>query len=184
MPLKDLVAAKKYHREYYEKNKEADRIRKKAYNSAHKKEAAAYQKIYRSTHREEIRAYHKTYNALHGGEQRTYYSAYYCAHKPKINSDNKKNARDRRIKVLEHYSQSPPVCVCCGEREIKFLTLHHLNNDGAEHRRKMRGTGSGPSLWCWIIKNNYPPIFQVLCFNCNCAMGIYGECPHKKTENA
>ena len=32
----------------------------------------------------------------------------------------------------------------------------------------------------WIIENNFPKGFQILCHNCNVAKGLYGECPHEK----
>ena len=32
----------------------------------------------------------------------------------------------------------------------------------------------------WIIKNNFPKGFQILCHNCNSAKAVYGKCPHEK----
>ena len=69
-----------------------------------------------------------------------------------------------------------PICNCCGETIDRFLTLDHVNNDGKEHRKKVGDT----SVMRWLKKNNFPPGFQVLCFNCN--FGKYlnnGNCPHK-----
>jgi hypothetical protein len=77
----------------------------------------------------------------------------------------------RREKVISHYGKK---CKCCGETEMKFLTIDHINNDGAEHKRSIGGV----DLYNWIIKNNFPDTFQVLCWNCNCAKGKYGVCPH------
>lgn len=37
-------------------------------------------------------------------------------------------------KVFDHYGER---CACCGETERLFLTLDHVNNDGAEHRRSI-----------------------------------------------
>ena len=34
-------------------------------------------------------------------------------------------------RVLDHYGRA---CSCCGETEPAFLTIDHVNNDGAEHR--------------------------------------------------
>ncbi len=68
-------------------------------------------------------------------------------------------------------------CTCCGEQEIKFLTIEHKNNNGAEHRRAL---GGSKNVHNWIIKNNYPKDMTVLCFNCNAASFYYGVCPHKK----
>lgn len=57
---------------------------------------------------------------------------------------------------------------------MKFLTIDHINNDGAEHKRSRAGV----DLYDWIIKHNFPDTFQTLCWNCNCAKGKYGSCPH------
>lgn len=81
-----------------------------------------------------------------------------------------------RAKVLMAYGSR---CVCCGESEPMFLTIDHINNDGATHRREL-GIRSGDKFYAWIIKNNFPSNLQILCFNCNCAKGVYGKCPHKK----
>lgn len=75
-------------------------------------------------------------------------------------------------------------CACCGEEIRHFLTLDHINNDGAAHRKEVFGdsrasAGSHRSLYCWIIKNNFPSIFQVLCMNCNWGKRMNGGvCPH------
>lgn len=85
--------------------------------------------------------------------------------------------RERRITVLEHYSDGVPQCCCCGEWRIEFLSLDHKAGDGAEHRRLI-GHGRGSNIYLWAIRNGFPNIFQVLCMNCNCARGFYGYCPH------
>jgi len=97
----------------------------------------------------------------------------------------KKERRDNRIVVLKHYSNSTiPHCICCRESILEFLVLDHINNGGNEHRKTMFGKKggkhySGNATVEWIIRNNFPPLFQVLCHNCNMAKGFYGECPHK-----
>lgn len=76
-------------------------------------------------------------------------------------------------------------CVCCGETVQQFLTLDHIANDGAKHRADIFGgrnnsAGSGRALYCWIIRNNFPDLFQVLCMNCNWGKRMNnGVCPHK-----
>lgn len=71
-------------------------------------------------------------------------------------------------------------CVCCNETEKKFLTLDHKNNDGAKHRKEI-GYRGGYAFYLWIIRNNFPPMFQVLCFNCNHGRQLNGGvCPHKE----
>ena len=80
-------------------------------------------------------------------------------------------------------------CSCCGETIIEFLTLDHINNDGAHHRRKLCNESRnisatrGRALYRWIVRNDFPPIFQVLCCNCNFGKQINGGvCPHEKSN--
>lgn len=76
-------------------------------------------------------------------------------------------------KVFDHYGRS---CACCGEDVFEFLSIDHMNNDGAKHRAEI-----GVSrLYPWLIKNNFPNGFQTLCVNCNKGKFLNkGECPHK-----
>lgn len=88
--------------------------------------------------------------------------------------------RHRKLKelVLSHYSKGIPSCNCCGEKNIIFLTIDHINNDGAERRRM--GEKHGHKLYAKLIKHDFPKEFQVLCMNCN--WGKYqngGICPHQ-----
>lgn len=82
-----------------------------------------------------------------------------------------------RLQVLEYYSDGILCCACCGEAHIEFMTLDHINGDGKEHRAKV---GHGPAMYRWIIANDYPPMFEVLCHNCNWSKGIRGYCPHER----
>lgn len=84
----------------------------------------------------------------------------------------------KKLNILSRYSD-PLRCACCGEETPEFLTLDHVENNGSEHRREI-GMKSGWQFYLWIIRNNYPHGFQVLCMNCNCAKAWWGECPHQK----
>lgn len=68
-----------------------------------------------------------------------------------------------RLEVMSHYSSGVPKCKNCGVEDERVLTLDHINNDGNTHRRMIKQL----SVIYWIVKNNYPPMFQVLCHNCN-----------------
>lgn len=69
-------------------------------------------------------------------------------------------------------------CSCCGETTPQFLTIDHINNDGAEHRREIKNI----SIHHWLIKNNFPNDFRLLCFNCNCGRQLNGGiCPHQSS---
>lgn len=84
-----------------------------------------------------------------------------------------------KIKVIMAYGGK---CTCCEEDTIEFLTVDHINNDGAEDRKK-NGRKSGGKLYRWLIQNNFPKEnYQILCYNCNCAKGFFGYCPHHKPD--
>lgn len=82
--------------------------------------------------------------------------------KKKHNETVQKQRLQTKLKVYNHYSNFDIKCNCCGEKEILFLSLDHINNDGYKHRKNISNNTLG-----WIIKNNFPPIFQLLCMNCN-----------------
>jgi hypothetical protein len=60
-------------------------------------------------------------------------------------------------------------CTSCGESEIDFLVVDHVNNDGAEHRKELRSLGKGTSISVYIeIRDGVPSReYQLLCWNCN-----------------
>lgn len=69
-------------------------------------------------------------------------------------------------------------CACCGETERTFLQLDHVNDDGAAHRRELKGRRLAP----WLRKMGYPDGFRVLCANCNFGRHLNGGvCPHAET---
>ena len=76
--------------------------------------------------------------------------------------------------IFEHYGTE---CECCGETQIEFLSIDHINGGGNKHRRDL---GGGTSFFKWLRDENYPPGFRVLCMNCNWALGRLGYCPHNE----
>lgn len=99
----------------------------------------------------------------------------YIKNKDNINKTHKERYREKRDIILNYYSNGTMKCACCGESQIEFLSIDHINNDGAEHRKEIGRS----QITNWLIQNKLPEGFQVLCFNCNFAKGIYGTCPHK-----
>lgn len=69
-------------------------------------------------------------------------------------------------KVIDAYGSG---CAECKISDIKYLTIDHKNNDGADQRKKLK-CGTGSKFYRWLIKNNFPDLgLQVLCYNCNCS---------------
>ena len=69
-------------------------------------------------------------------------------------------------------------CVCCGEKNELFLTIDHKNDDGAKWRAN--GITSPVAIYEFLKLAGFPPVIQILCFNCNCGrQRNKGVCPHK-----
>ena len=83
----------------------------------------------------------------------------------------------QRAEVLAAYGNS---CTCCGEARPVFLTIDHIDGGGTAHRKKLGG--SGTTMTRWLLKNECPRGFQVMCFNCNNAK-FRGGCPHVDEGN-
>lgn len=86
--------------------------------------------------------------------------------------------RNAKEIVLRHYNNDLLECSCCKKKGLDFLTLDHVHNDGAAHRAHL-GFQGGYKMYRWCINNNFPPLFQALCHNCNYAKWRYGVCPHQ-----
>ena len=100
----------------------------------------------------------------------------YLKHGEKMRAQKVIYRKAVKDKVFTAYGRQ---CKCCGETEPLFLDIDHMDNDGAEHRKKHR-LGTGKQFYVWLITNNFPSNFQTLC--CNCNRGKFrnnGICPHK-----
>lgn len=96
---------------------------------------------------------------------------------------DKNSAKYQREKAAVYEYYGGYRCACCSETEVSVLTIDHVHNDGNAHRKSLgvSGRGSGTTtLYSWLVKNNFPPGFQILCRNCNWSKHIRGgECFHE-----
>lgn len=67
----------------------------------------------------------------------------------------------RKVEAFEHYGGIK--CKRCGIKDIDVLTLDHINEDGAQHRK----TFGRSRLYTLLKQKGYPKGYQVLCSNCN-----------------
>jgi hypothetical protein len=99
-----------------------------------------------------------------------------------------------RLIILQTYSKrlsnsDVPCCICCGENfHSDFLAIDHIagrKQMDSEPELVKIGYSSkllNHQLIKWIIENNFPSGFQILCANCNFAKGMKknnNECPMK-----
>lgn len=69
-------------------------------------------------------------------------------------------------------------CACCSEPHHECLSIDHINNDGAAHRKELAGKAG--AIYLWLARNDYPAGFQVLCMCCNLSKRDNGgTCGHK-----
>lgn len=122
----------------------------------------------------------------HPGYKAKYDAAWHEANPGKQSAYMKKSNLKLKREVIDAYGGK---CACCGETILVFLTIDHIEGNGAEHRRKMAAeTGSnwgqaGAPTYRWLRKNGFPKGFQVLCANCNCGRHWNGGiCPHEEFE--
>lgn len=92
-----------------------------------------------------------------------------------------------KLKAETFSAYGGPVCACCGESDIRFLSLDHIHNNGADERRAMTGQNRVPSTnqYRALKKAGFPSGYQVLCMNCNWGKRMNGGvCPHQDRLNA
>ena len=83
-------------------------------------------------------------------------------------------------------------CYCCGEDNIKLLTLDHSFNDGNVSRRQARANRAfrgGRDFYRYLQLQGYPQDLglRAACWNCNCGRQYNsnkGVCPHQEELQA
>jgi hypothetical protein len=103
------------------------------------------------------------------------YQKEYREENKKALSAQKLDAQNRaKEEGLEIYGGK---CTCCGESQREFLTIEHKNGRDKNIKRR---TGKGE--WARLKAKGWPDDITIYCFNCNCAKGAYGSCPHSWTK--
>lgn len=99
------------------------------------------------------------------------YGKNYYNHRPKkdIAGYRKKLRKERRSQVFKKLGS---VCKCCGLTDERFLTVDHVYGGGGKHRKRT----SDIQILKEVLRE--PEKYQLLCYNCNMAKGVYGQCPH------
>ena len=98
------------------------------------------------------------------------------------------NAESRARLRSEMFAAYGSDCACCGENRVEFLTLDHVNRDGAQHRRtlnkgRLRGANTRQVLFD-LKRRGWPEGFRIMCMNCNWATRYGAGCPHAEMFSA
>lgn len=71
--------------------------------------------------------------------------------------------------VFQVYSNGIMKCRDCCEDDIDVLVIEHIYGKGRQHRKQLNVRGGIP-FYNWLIKNNFPEGYSLLCHNCNWRM--------------
>jgi hypothetical protein len=170
---------KQYAKEYYEKNKEKIKESQKEYRKEYDQRLEViqrrkeWQKKYREKNKDNRKEYYKknrksilkkyrVYDKkrMATKEWKDYHKKYYENNKEYFKEYMAGVHIEEKRKVFEHYGNK---CVLCGQDNKDFLTIDHINGGGNEHRKEV-----GSNIYYWLVKNDFPEGFRVLCYNCNC----------------
>ncbi len=151
----------------------------KKWRLTHKGERQRYKQRWYQEHREQQLAHQRKWYHTHKQQAREHNKKYRLEHKEHVKEYRKMiNAKVKR-EVLGHYSSDRMSCACCGEGHIEFLSIDHINNDGAQQRKAFVGARS---IYWWLKAREFPNGYRVLCYNCNLSLGHHGYCPHQIKE--
>lgn len=99
------------------------------------------------------------------------------AKSPKRRAKERERLKRHRSELRQRvYSGYGNQCNCCGEQNLTFLTIDHVNGQAGKPKEFKQ---IGIQMFRKIIKEDFPSTYQVLCFNCNCGrFRNGGVCPH------
>lgn len=160
MPIKDPIKRKEWQR---------------LYNTRNKERITAYKKAYFAIEANRIR--HKQWCKERWEKTRAIRST--AEFKARENANQRRcRINDKRL-CLEYYSNNTLKCCCCNEKIYDFLTIDHIYGGGNKQKKQL-GIRSSNGFFRWLIKNRFPDGYTVMCYNCNCAKGKLGYCPHSR----
>ena len=164
IPSEDLKKAQAdYHREWAAKNRDKLNAAQARFRAKHKAELSEQSKLRRLAFLSGMtEAEAKAFRAIEAARRVAY---------------------SRRLKDEVYAAYGGYECKCCGVTEATFLSIDHMNNDGAKQRKELHGKTPG-YLYTYLRRNKFPAGYQVLCMNCQ--VGKHrngGVCPHQVTRN-
>ena len=121
--------------------------------------ANKYSRLHRLKSLEKINEYRRSYRVKNRDRLNEHAREYRVDRHQEDTEYRVKKWYSDRIKCIKYYGGC---CAVCGESRVEFLVIDHINNDGNTDR-----AGRGDKVCRRLIKNKFPPGFQVLCWNHN-----------------
>jgi hypothetical protein len=159
-------------RAWQKRNAEKGREASKRYYVRNPERVRAKEKRYREENKEKVlenaRKAHALRFAADPGKYRRKAERYRKAHVEELRVKRNRYHAERRKAVLNHYGNrcSWPGC---NVTDPDMLQIDHVNGGGLRHRKELGcgPGGSGTTVCAFLIKNNFPPGFRILCANHN-----------------
>lgn len=150
------------------------RARAKRYRDANKERIATTNRRWQKANPDKTRAAHHRWVAKNPGIANKRTANWRKNHYQR--ALRKQRECNQKLKYAAYAAYGGFECACCGETTEAFLSIDHIANDGAEHRRQV----DRRKIYKWMARNDYPNGFQVLCMNCNFGKARNGGvCPHQ-----
>jgi len=134
-----------YNRQYYLRNKEERAEKQKRYYLENKEKISARAREYQKKNKEKIREKTKIW---------------YLKNHEREKTKNREAAKKARKEIIAHMGGC---CTKCGFDDWRALQADHVNDDGAQDRKKR---GHTPHALLRDIKQHKDK-YQLLCANCN-----------------
>ena len=166
---------REYGKKYYALITREQKESRSKYRRDHAEETRKYSAEYRKKNEKKLREKARKYRSENAEEIKNKVKTSFGKYRESRLASAKRWRASLKQEVFSAYGKS---CVCCGENNMPFLTIDHINGEGGKHRKSVNGR-----IYYWLKKNNFPPGFQTLCYNCNCGRRINGGvCPHLALE--
>jgi hypothetical protein len=93
----------------------------------------------------------------------------------RMSDSHKPRTSVTKVEMVEAYGGK---CACCGETEMVFLSLDHVDGGGSAHRKSLGGNG-GRKILQEAKAAGWPGAYRVLCMNCQFGTRYGRACPHQ-----
>jgi len=165
---KNKIKIAKWQKRYWSNNKEKLSQQKKEHYQKNKASILGRNKIYYIINKDKIALHNREYYKNNKPYIKIIKKRYYINNKDNIIKKSREFIQKFKLKAMQHYSQKEiPECKFCGQKDIRYLNIDHTMGNGKEHRKEI----NRKNIYLWLVKNNFPEGFQVLCWACNMQKG-------------